>query len=303
MSFFLGTLYASPIQTGKEATVKLFGFSLWYLSAHLISKLGNTVIEEAYLGTAEQVLSTKTAPWKILTGVVIAEVALSSMWVTLFFVCAALMIGFSEILSGIVSMITEIVVFGGVSLIGMTGIGVFILGLSLRLKQVGAVTEVLLYYLLIFSGFFLSSNVLPTAFHILNYFSPLSWAVQGVNEGWPVFFPALGISLLWLAMGSLVLKQQWHWARKTEKSEATYKRADVIPHISHPFGENREDVFATMPNESSALRESKGVFITRTSCAKGTLFIYNAACEHQFINTGNEECRYDLIIHSPASKT
>ncbi|WP_233130511.1 hypothetical protein [Geobacillus sp. FJAT-46040] len=68
-----------------------------------------------------------------------------------------------------------------------------------------------------FSGFFLSSNLLPTAFHILNYFSPLSWAVQGVNEGWPVFFPALGISLLWLAMGSLVLKQQWHWARKNGK--------------------------------------------------------------------------------------
>jgi ABC-2 type transport system permease protein len=215
--FFLGTLYASPIQTGKEATLKLFGFSLWYLSAHLISKLGNTVIEEAYLGTAEQVLSTKTPPWQVLMGVVIAEIALSSVWVVLFFICAALMIGFSEILSGILSMITEIVVFGGVSLIGMTGIGVFILGLSLRLKQVGAVTEVLLYYLLIFSGFFLSSNLLPTAFHILNYFSPLSWAVQGVNEGWPVFFPALGISLLWLAMGSLVLKQQWHWARKNGK--------------------------------------------------------------------------------------
>ncbi|KPC97802.1 hypothetical protein LR69_04003 [Geobacillus sp. BCO2] len=89
-----------------------------------------------------------------MIGVVIAEITLSSMWVTLFFICAALMIGFSEILSGIASMITEIVVFGGVSLIGMTGIGVFILGLSLRLKQVGAVTEVLLYYLLIFSGFF-----------------------------------------------------------------------------------------------------------------------------------------------------
>ena len=141
--FFLGTLYASPIQTGKEATLKLFGFSLWYLSAHLISKLGNTVIEEAYLGTAEQVLSTKTPPWQVLMGVVIAEIALSSVWVVLFFICAALMIGFSEILSGILSMITEIVVFGGVSLIGITGIGVVILGLSLRLKQVGAVTEVL----------------------------------------------------------------------------------------------------------------------------------------------------------------
>ncbi|BAD75020.1 hypothetical protein GK0735 [Geobacillus kaustophilus HTA426] len=58
-----------------------------------------------------------------------------------------------------------------------------------------------------------------------------------------------------------------------------------------------------MPNASSTIKESKGGFITRTSFVKGTLFIYNAACEHQFINTGKEECRYDLIIHSPASKT
>ncbi|MEB3751578.1 ABC transporter permease [Geobacillus sp. FSL W8-0032] len=215
--FFFGTLYASPIQTGKEAAVKLAGFSLWYLSAHLIAKLGNSAIEEAYLGTAEQVLSTKTLPWQILIGVVVAEVALSFAWVALFFLCAALIIGFSEIVSGALSIVTEIVVFGGVSLIGMTGIGVFILGLSLRLKQVGAVTEVLLYYLLIFSGFFLSSNRLPAAFHILNALSPLSWAVQGMSAGWRAFFPAFGVSLLWLAIGSFVLRQQWNWARKNGK--------------------------------------------------------------------------------------
>ncbi|EPR28794.1 hypothetical protein I656_01516 [Geobacillus sp. WSUCF1] len=29
----------------------------------------------------------------------------------------------------------------------------------------------------------------------------------------------------------------------------------------------------------------------------------DAGCEHQLINTGKEACRYDQIIHSPASKT
>ncbi|MBB6283440.1 helix-turn-helix domain-containing protein [Geobacillus subterraneus] len=36
---------------------------------------------------------------------------------------------------------------------------------------------------------------------------------------------------------------------------------------------------------------------------EGDSLYYDAACEHQLINTGQEECRYYLIIHSPASKT
>ncbi|OPX02014.1 ABC transporter permease [Geobacillus proteiniphilus] len=215
--FFLGTLYASPVQTGKEAAVRLFGFSLWYLSAHLISKLGNTAIEEAYLGTAEQVLSTRTPPWQLLIGVIVSEMLLSLVWIVLFFICAAAMLGFSEIWKGATAIIGYIAVFCGISLLGMIGIGVLILGLSFRLKQVGAVTEVLLYYLLMFSGFFLSPKLLPAVFHALNFFSPLSWAVQGMRTGWPMLAPALFVSCFWVGVGAAVLRSQWNWARKAGK--------------------------------------------------------------------------------------
>lgn len=65
------------MQTGKEAAVRLFGFSLWYLSAHHIPKLGNIAIEEAYLGTEEQALSTKTPSWQLLIGIILSEIMLS----------------------------------------------------------------------------------------------------------------------------------------------------------------------------------------------------------------------------------
>ncbi|WP_337957510.1 ABC transporter permease [Symbiobacterium thermophilum] len=213
--FFLGTLYASPVQTGKEAAVRLFGFSLWYLSAHLISKLGNIAIEEAYLGTAEQALSTKTPPWQLLIGIILSEIMLSLAWIILFLVCAAAMIGFSDIWKGTLALIGNIAVFCGISLLGMIGIGVFILGLSFRLKQVGAVTEVLLYYLLMFSGFFLSPKLLPSVFHILNSLSPLSWAVQGMRAGWQALVPASLVSCFWILVGASILRWQWNWARKT----------------------------------------------------------------------------------------
>ncbi|MFC0298441.1 ABC transporter permease [Geobacillus jurassicus] len=92
-----------------------------------------------------------------------------------------------------------------------------ILGLSFRLKQVGAVTEVLLYYLLMFSGFFLSPKLLPSVFHVLNFFSPLSWAVHGMRAGWPALVPALLVSCFWVGAGVIVLRSQWNWARKAGK--------------------------------------------------------------------------------------
>lgn len=62
-----------------------------------------------------------------------------------FLVCATAMIGFSDIWKGTLAIIGNIAVFCGISLLGMIGIGVFILGLSFWLKQVGAVTEALLF--------------------------------------------------------------------------------------------------------------------------------------------------------------
>ncbi len=39
-------------------------------------------------------------------------------------------------------------------------------------------------------------------------------------------------------------------------------RFSIIPHISHPLDENREDFFVPMSNESLTHKESEGVFLS-----------------------------------------
>lgn len=212
--FFLGTLYAIPVETGREAAARVFGFSLWYLSAHLVAKLGNAALEEAYLGTLEQVLSTRTRPGILLLGTIVAELLLSTLWVALFLVLATAILGPRRLWTGAAAIAAPAAVFGLAGLAGMTGVGLLIMGVSLRFKQVGAVTEVILYYMLVFSGFFLPAGSLPRGFHALNGLSPLAWAVRGVLEGWRVFGPACLVAACWLAAGVAVLLSQWNWSRR-----------------------------------------------------------------------------------------
>lgn len=212
--FFLGTLYAIPVETGRDAAARVFGFSLWYLSAHLVAKLGNAALEEAYLGTAEQVLSTRTRPGVLLIGTIVAEILLSALWVALFLLLATAILGPARLWTGAAAIAARAAVFGLAGLAGMTGMGLMILGLSLRFKQVGAVTEVILYYLLVFSGFFIPPDSLPRGFHVLNELSPLAWAVRGTLEGWRVLGPACLVAAGWLAAGTAVLRSQWNWARR-----------------------------------------------------------------------------------------
>jgi len=72
--FFLGALYAKPIQNLDEAITRISAFSLWYLSAHVVSKLANSPLEEAYLGTLEQVLSMRARKWHLLFGLIVSEI-------------------------------------------------------------------------------------------------------------------------------------------------------------------------------------------------------------------------------------
>jgi ABC-2 type transport system permease protein len=212
--FFLGIVYAVPLEDPRQAAARLSGFTLWYLSSHVLSKLGNLAIEEAYLGTAEQVLTTRARPLYVVLGVVIAEVLFSAVWIALFLLLAVPLVGLGTLSEALGTMLGPLVVFSGIGLLGMLGIGALVLGLSLRFKQVGAVTEVILYYLLIFSGFFLPPDLLPSFFQLLNGLSPLAWTVQGMQQGFGLTGIALLVSLLWLSVGFVVLALNWRWARK-----------------------------------------------------------------------------------------
>ncbi|QIA26299.1 ABC transporter ATP-binding protein/permease [Thermaerobacter sp. PB12/4term] len=219
--FFLGALFAVPGAPPAELALRVLGFGLWYLSAHVVAKMGNMAMEEAYLGTAQQVLVTRTHPARWLAATVGVELGLSSIWVALFTAVAALLTGPNVLVDGLRAAGWPGLPLALAGLAGMIGCGLVALGLSLRYKQVGSLVEVFLYYLLVFSGFFLPPGATPFPLKVLNAVSPLARVVDGVRSTWqggpvgPVLLAAWGVAFLWLGVGWLVVRQQWAWARRT----------------------------------------------------------------------------------------
>ncbi|GAB6877554.1 ABC transporter ATP-binding protein/permease [Thermaerobacter litoralis] len=218
--FFLGALFAVPDAPPPEAALRVLGFGLWYLSAHGVAKLGNMALEEAYMGTAEQVLVTRTRPSTWLAGTLGMELLLSIIWVGLFSGVAALLIGPNNFLQGLAAIASPGFLLAPAGVAGMVGIGLAALGLSLRFKQVGSVVEILLYYLLVFSGFFLPPGPLPAVLDVLNAASPLARVVEGIRgighgtSVWQAVVVAWAVALAWIAVGCAVLRKQWLWARR-----------------------------------------------------------------------------------------
>ncbi|EKP94590.1 ABC transporter ATP-binding protein/permease [Thermaerobacter subterraneus] len=219
--FFLGALFAVPGAPPAELALRVLGFGLWYLSAHVVAKMGNMALEEAYLGTAQQVLVTRTHPARWLAATVGVELALSCTWVAMFTVIAAVLTGPRALLSGWGTVGWPALPLALAGLGGMIGCGLVALGLSLRYKQVGSLVEVFLYYLLVFSGFFLPPGAIPVPLKVLNAVSPLARVVDGLRSTWqggplgPVLLAAWGVAFLWLGVGWLVARRQWAWARRT----------------------------------------------------------------------------------------
>lgn len=218
--FFLGALFAVPGAPPAELALRVLGFGLWYLSSHGVAKMGNMALEEAYMGTAEQVLVTRTHPARWLAGTVFVELLFSAVWVAVFAVIAAILTGPAVLLHGLATVGWSGLLLGSAGLAGMVGCGLVALGLSLRFKQVGSLVEVFLYYLLVFSGFFLPPGALPAVLQVLNAISPMARVIDGIRWTWHggplalALLTAWAVAFLWLLGGWFVLRRQWAWARR-----------------------------------------------------------------------------------------
>ena len=218
--FFLGALFAVPDAPPRETALRVVGFGLWYLWAHVLAKMGNLVLEEVYQGTAEQVLVTRSRPVLLLAGTIAAEGLFSAIWVASFLVVAAALIGPTDLARGMQGLLGPALLLVPAGMAGMVGMGLAALGLSLRFKQVGSLTEVLLYYLLVFSGFFLPPGAMPAVLEGLNGLSPLARVVDGIRASWHGASPwlagagAWAVAVAWIVVGAWVLRTQWAWARR-----------------------------------------------------------------------------------------
>ena len=197
--------------------LRLYGFVLWYFTSHLFAKLSNFIIEEAYLGTISQVLTSKAPLWAFFSGLIIVEVGFSSLWVLAFILLAWTIIPLGDILQLAFSQSGKLISLGLIALIGMSGMGLFLLGFSLRFKQVNALSEVILFYMLFFSGFFFDIDRLPDGIKWANFISPLYWASQGVTLSSNTFLGAFVSSAIWLITGILIMRYFWKQAMQLGK--------------------------------------------------------------------------------------
>jgi len=148
--FFVGMLIAYPETQPLEGLVRVSCFILWYLAAHVLAKMSNMLIEEAYLGTLPQILTTKTSLLLYLVAHTIAEVAMSLIWVVGFLALAAFLMPFWTALAQLsLWQVGTALVVVVVALVGIVGIGFFLFGLSIKFKQVGSISELLIFIMLV----------------------------------------------------------------------------------------------------------------------------------------------------------
>ncbi len=203
--FFTAILYASQDSPARPAYVA--GFLLWYLSAHLLARMANFFLEEAYLGTLARLLASPHPPAAIVAALSLVEMLVSLPWVVV--------LGFYALASGVALFRLGAATLGAglLALAGVWGLGLTLLAASLRYKQVGSFTEMLTFYLLLFSGFFVSSEALPHAMRAVNALNPLYQAMVAIEGGG--FGGLLAAAGFWLLVGGLALASGYRWARRT----------------------------------------------------------------------------------------
>jgi ABC-2 type transport system permease protein len=212
--FFMAALYVAPLVEPAAAMVRVYGFVIWYLSAHLLAKTANVLIEEAYLGTLGQVLVARIPFSLFALSVGLVELLFSSLWVMGFLAIAGAVAPILPALRTLWGDGAKAAVFAAVNFAGMGGLGLLLLSMSIRFKRVGAIAEILTFYLLFFSGFFFPISQLPTVVRHVDVLSPLYWAILGITKGWRALPYALASSLFWLFLGMILFRYYWDWARR-----------------------------------------------------------------------------------------
>ncbi len=219
LMFFLTMLWAYPDFSSAQQAARIYGFVLWYLAAHLLAKMSNLVVEEAYLGTWEQILSSRTSLWTFLLAQGMAELVFSLVWVLPFGLIAMATTPFRQVWGTL--RWASWAIGGGttvLTVVALLGIGVVLFGISIRYKQIGSLSELLIFALLFFSGFFFPVEQFPFWARHLVVCSPLYWAFQGVQDVLAHRLPILAWKALflhaigWGLIGGLVTRFYWRWA-------------------------------------------------------------------------------------------
>ncbi|MCI2426074.1 ABC transporter permease [Candidatus Acetothermia bacterium] len=192
--FFLGLVLVVG-GDGDPLLTMVMGFLFWYYGTGIIDEMAIYTVEEAQLGTLEQIFATRTSVWAMLITKLIAMMTLSTAKVILFLL---LIVFVQQDLLHYISRANwgAIVVVGFFILISLSGVGAILFGLTLIFKRIGAFAMVIQYALLFFSGILIPIEQLPVPLRIISYFSPLTYGLRVLEA------IVVGHQPLWTILGS-----------------------------------------------------------------------------------------------------
>jgi len=145
--------------------------------------------------------------WAFLSVTAVAEVLLSSVWIAAFILLALPLspLPAAAVAQGLFRWTN--LAAAVVALLGLLGMALTVFGLSIEFKRAGSFAEVLIFFMLFFSGFFIPRDQVPQAIEALASVSPLYWFVSSTEQvlpggrSWTPPTVLLTCSAGWFAVG------------------------------------------------------------------------------------------------------
>ncbi|GAG36760.1 unnamed protein product, partial [marine sediment metagenome] len=139
-------------------------YLVWYYASDILNQMSVTVLEEAMLGTLEQVYISRTPIHFVLLTRTLSSLLRTSLFIIVFLIIVVPAFDLLDYTAGLgVTDWVAVVGICAIALIGATGLGLTLFGLSVLFKRIGAVKVMLDFVLLMFSGVFVSVKALPLA--------------------------------------------------------------------------------------------------------------------------------------------
>jgi ABC-2 type transport system permease protein len=187
---FLGvffTVFQDVSWTSESFFQLIVGIFIWYIGISAVAIFTFILQEEMQLGTLEQIYLTRTSLTKMLLGRALGTFcfdALSGIVLTsLTFIGISLFTSLSiiDLMSVEVSLIGLVTILFA-TMIGIYGFAFILAGLSIRYKKVSAITFILNYIFLFFTGITLSSEQLPFVLDIVSKLLPITWGIINLQN-------------------------------------------------------------------------------------------------------------------------
>jgi ABC-type polysaccharide/polyol phosphate export permease len=211
---FTGLFYSifQKVAWTEQALFQLLvGIFIWYIGISAVAVFSFILQEEMRLGTLEQIYLTRTSLVKMLLGRAIGTFLFDGIGamvlavITFTFIALFTSVHPWELFRIPISWLSFVVVIL-FTMVGIYGFAFLLAGLSLVLKRIGAITIVLNYIFLFFTGITLSQQSLPASLDVFSKCLPITWGSINLKNiiisKLPLETIVLSPSFLWLVVNS-----------------------------------------------------------------------------------------------------